>query len=85
MGRAYTNFFHNPLTQTTNPKVPISQVHPTKGLTGRKSNKMAWAITLLQDPGTLAAYEEYAQESAYEVDETQPSPSNPTIHKPPGG
>ena len=58
-----------------NPTVPIPQVHPTKGLTGRRSEKMAWATTLLKDPNTLLAYEEYARESAYEVDVSQPSPS----------
>jgi len=69
MGRAYTNLFQNPLTQTT---VPIPQVYTTKGLTSRKSEKMAWVTTLLEDPDTLSAYEEYARESSYEVDDFQP-------------
>ena len=75
LGWAYTIPFRNPLTQTTNPTVLIPQVHPTKGLTSRRSGKMAWATTLLQDQDTLSAYEEYARESAYEVDDSQPSPS----------
>ena len=49
MGRAYTSLLHNPLTQTMNPTVPIPQVHPTKGLTCRRSEKMAWVTSLLRD------------------------------------
>ncbi len=78
--RAYTYFFQNPLTQIMNPAVPTPRVHPTKGLTCRKSDKMAWATTLLQDPDTLTTYEEYARESAYETDGIQPDPSNPFNH-----
>jgi hypothetical protein len=47
--RAYTSLFQNPLTQTMNPTTPSPQVHPTKGLTCRRSEKMAWATTLLKD------------------------------------
>jgi len=76
-----------------NPTVSIPQLHPTKGLTCHRSEKMAWATTLLQDPDTLSAYGEYARESAYEVDESYPrqaSPTQPTsdMHNPeppPGG
>jgi len=57
MGRAYMNLFQNPLTQTMNPSVPIPQVHPTKGLTCRRSDKMAWATPRMHDPNTLSAYE----------------------------
>ena len=78
LGQAYTNRFQNPLTQNMNPTVPIPQVHPTKGLTGRRSEKMSWATTLFQDPDTISAYEECVGESAHEVDESQPGPCNPT-------
>jgi hypothetical protein len=47
LGRAYVGLFQNPLTQSMNPSVPIPKVHQTKGLTGRKIEKMAWALTLL--------------------------------------
>jgi hypothetical protein len=50
LGRAYLGLFQNPLTQTMNPEVTIPTVHQTKGLEGRKSAKMAWAILLLSDP-----------------------------------
>ena len=45
LGRAYTNLFQNPLAQTMNSTVSIPQVHPTKSLTGRRSDEMAWATT----------------------------------------
>jgi hypothetical protein len=64
LGKAYTNLFQSPLTQTMNHTIPILQVHPTKGLICRRSYKMVWALTLLQDPDTLIAYEEYARELA---------------------
>ena len=47
LGRAYACLFQNPLTQSTNPSVPIPKVHQAKGLTSRKIEKMAWAMTLL--------------------------------------
>jgi hypothetical protein len=74
LGRAYTNLFQTTLTQTMDPTIPIPQVHPTKGLTGRRSKKMAWATTMLQDPDT---YKEYAKELSYEVDESRSDSSNP--------
>jgi hypothetical protein len=67
----------NPLTQTTNPTIPIPKVHQTKELTRRRSEKMTWVILLLQDPETVQTYEKYARESAYEADGDQPPPSNP--------
>jgi hypothetical protein len=69
---AYIGLFQNPLTQNMNSTVPIRKVHQTKGLTGRKTKKMACAFTLLQDPETLRTYEDFAREAAYEMEETQP-------------
>ena len=74
LGRAYAGLFQNPLTQTMNPAIPIPKVHQTKGLIGRKSEKMSWAILLLHDPETLQTYEDYAREPAYEADGDQPPP-----------
>ncbi len=47
-------------------------MHPTKGLTGRMSTKMTWAVVLLQDTKTLDTYEAYAKDSAYEEEGEQP-------------
>ena len=66
--------FQNPLTQTMNPTITMYTVHPTKGLTGRRSAKMSWAVFLLQDPETLQTYEEHARESFYEAEGDQPPP-----------
>ena len=44
-------------------------IHPTKGLTGRRSTKINWAVLLLRDQDTLNAYEEYARESYQEAEE----------------
>ena len=66
MGKAYTGLFENPLTHNMYTSVPIPKVHPTKGLTGRKMDKMYWAITMLQDQDTLSTYEDFARESANE-------------------
>jgi len=52
-------------------------VHPTKGLIGRRSAKMPWAVFLLYDPETLQTYEEYAREFFYEAERDQP-PHLPT-------
>ena len=59
----------------------MSTVHPTKGLTGRRSTKMTWAVLLLQDTETLQTYEKFARESAYEVDGELP----PTLTPPTAG
>ena len=81
MGRAYAGLFQNPLTQSINPSVPIPKVHQTKGLTGRKIEKMAWALTLLQDPNTLRTYENFAREAAYETEDTQPYATSPPTRR----
>ncbi len=60
-----------------NSTVPILKVHQTKGLTGRKIEEMAWAMTLLHDPDTLRTYEDFAREVAYDTEDTQPHNSNP--------
>jgi hypothetical protein len=75
LGRAYLGLFQNPLTQAINPEVTMPTVHPTKGLTGRRTTKLYWAIFLLQDRETLQTYEEYARESYYEAEGDQPPPN----------
>jgi hypothetical protein len=55
-----------------NPTMTMPTVHPTKGLTGRRTTKLSWAIFLLQDQETLQTYEEYARESYYEAEGDQP-------------
>jgi len=47
LGRAYLGFFQKPLTQTMDPIITMPTVHPTKGLTDRRSAKMSWAVILL--------------------------------------
>ena len=47
LGRANTSLFQNPLIQNMNPSVPIPKVHHTKELTGRKTEKISGALTLL--------------------------------------
>ena len=76
LGRAYTCLLQNPLTQNMNSKVPIPKVHQTKGLSGRRTEKMSWAFTVLQDPNTLWTLEDFAGKSAYEIEDAQ-SPPNP--------
>jgi hypothetical protein len=75
LGRAYLGLFQNPLTQTLQPEVPMPTIHPTKGLTGRRSAKLNWAVILLRDQDTLRTYEEYARESYYDAEEDQPPPT----------
>jgi len=57
LGKAYTGLFQNPLIQSMNPTIPLPTVRQTKGYTSRRSQKMSWAITLLEDPETLQTYE----------------------------
>jgi hypothetical protein len=47
MGRAYLALFQNPLTQSMKPTMTMPTVHPTKGLTGRRTAKISWAVLLL--------------------------------------
>jgi hypothetical protein len=63
LGRAYLGLFQTPLTQSMNSTITIPTIHPTKGLTGRRTAKMSWVVFLLHDPETLQTYEEYARES----------------------
>jgi hypothetical protein len=72
LGRAYLGLFQNPLTQTLNPDISMPTIHPTKGLTGRRSTLINWAVILLRDQDTLQTYEEYARESYYDAEEDQP-------------
>jgi len=81
MGSAYAGLFQNPLIQSMNPSVPIPKVHQTKGLIGRKIEKMVWALTLLQVPKTLRTYEDFAREAAYEMEDTQPPATNPPFRR----
>jgi hypothetical protein len=74
LGRSYMGLFQNPLTQSMNPAITMPTVHPTKGLTSRKTAKMSWVVFLLQDPKTLQTYEEYVRESFYEAEGDQPPP-----------
>ncbi len=78
LGRAYLGLFQNPLTQTLHPDAEMTIIHSTKGLTSRRSTKMIWATFLLKDQETLQTYEKYARESAYEVEEDHPPPTNPS-------
>ena len=61
-----------------NPIITMPTVHPTKGLTGRRTAKLSLVVFLLQDPETLQTYEEYARESYYEVEGDHPLPTNAT-------
>jgi hypothetical protein len=81
LGRAYAGLFQNPLTQSMNPSVLIPKVHQTKGLTGCKIEKMAWALTLLQDLETLRTYENFAKEATYETEDTHPPATNPPLRR----
>ena len=79
--KAYAGLFQNPLTQSMNSTISIPKVRQTKGLTGRKIEKMAWVLTLLQDPDTLRTYKDFARETAYETEDTQPHTSNPPTRR----
>ncbi len=72
--------FQNPLTQAMNPTITMPTVHPTKGITSRRTTKLSWDVFLLQDPETLQTYEEYARESFYEAERDQSPPYQ--RHKP---
>ena len=74
LGRAYIGLFQNPLNQNMKSTVLIPKVHQTKGSTCRRTDKISWALTLLQDPDTLRIYEDFARESAYETKGAPPPP-----------
>jgi hypothetical protein len=66
LGRAYCSLFQNNLTQAIQPNIPLPQFHETKGLTGRRMDKISWAVVLLQDPDTLSAYEDIVRSTSQE-------------------
>ena len=63
LGRAYLGLFQNPLTQAMNPTITMPTVHPTGGLTSRRTAKPSRVVFLLQDPETMLTYEEYGRDS----------------------
>jgi hypothetical protein len=75
LGRTYGQLLTNPdITQLNPDKTPL-QFNQAKGLTGRPSDKIAWATTVLAHPDILTAYEEGLQEP--EDEEQQPNKAQP--------
>jgi hypothetical protein len=69
LGRTYAQLLTDPdITQLNTNLTPL-RYNQTKGLTGRPSDKMAWATTILTHTDVLQAYEEGLQEE--ETEEAQ--------------
>ena len=75
LGRNYWQLLTRPdITQLNAAATPL-RYNQMRGLTGRPSDKIAWATTLLAHPVILTAYEEGLQET--EEEQQQPSQEQP--------
>ena len=61
LGRTYWQLLTNPDITQLNATTTHLRYNQTKGLTGKPSEKMAWATTLMAHPDILTAYEEGLQ------------------------
>ena len=72
LGREYAQLLTDPDITHLNNNLPLLQYNQTKGLIGRPSDKINWAITLLAHNDVLQTYEEGLQEDQEET----PTPNN---------
>jgi hypothetical protein len=76
LGRTYHQLFLTPGTLELAPHIAISTYNPTKGITGRRTDKLLWATILLHNVDTLEVFEEairQAGEAANAATATNPS------------
>ena len=77
LGRNYVELLTDPDIIRLNQSLPPLTFEEAHGLQGRRGDKMAWAITLLQNPVVLTAYE--AHTAAAEAPYTDPIPTGPSV------
>jgi hypothetical protein len=63
LGRNYGQLLTNPDITQLNPTTTPLRFNQAKGLTGRLSEKIAWATTILAHPDILTDYEEGLQDT----------------------
>ena len=77
LGRTYWQLLTNPdITQLNATTTPL-RYNQAKGLTGRLSEKIAWATTIMAHPDILTAYEEGllgTEEERQQTNQEQPPP-----------
>ncbi len=84
LGRNYGQLLTNPDSTQLNPTTTPLRFNQAKGLTGRSSEKIAWATTILAHPDILTAYEESLLTTKDEKQQPyQEQPPSTTTAKPP--
>ena len=71
LGRTYHQLFLTPDTQELAPHIPLPSYNHIKGITGRRANKLHWAVILLHNVDTLEIYEDairQAEAAAYNTE-----------------
>ena len=58
LGRTYHQLVLTPGTHELAPRITLPTYNPTKGITGRRADKLQWAVVLLHNVDTLEVLEE---------------------------
>ena len=69
----YHQLFLTPGTQELAPHITIPSYNPTKGLTGRRYDKLMWATVLLSNVDTLEVFEEAIRQAGEQPPEEAPA------------
>ena len=67
LGRTYHQLFLTPGTQEIASPITLPSYNHIKGITGRRADKLHWAIILLHNVDTLEIYEDAIRQAAAEA------------------
>jgi hypothetical protein len=73
LGRTYHQLFLTPGTQDLAPNITLPTYNPTKGITGRRYDKLLWATILLSNVDTLEVFEEAIRQAGALQSEEPPA------------
>jgi hypothetical protein len=73
LGRTYHQLFLTPGTQELAPHITLPTYNPTKGITGRRYDKLMWATVLLSNVDTLEVFEEAIRQAGEQQHEETPA------------
>ena len=76
LGRTYHQLFLTPGTQELAPHITLPTYNPTKGITGRRTDRLLWATIVLSNVDTLEVFEE-AIRQAGEKQQVEPANQEP--------
>ncbi len=73
LGRTYHQLFLTPGTQDLAPHITLPTYNPTKGITGRRYDRLLWATVLLSNVDTLEVFEEALRQAGAQQLEEHPA------------